>query len=74
MTSEMVVRFARALEVTTDELLGLQAAAGKNGRINGGKKPSLKVLPRLNRIETLPASQQKTLLKMIDTSLKAAEK
>ncbi len=64
---EMVVRFAQALEVTADELLGLNSS--KNG-----VKPNLKILRRLKKIESLPASSQKTLLKTIDTFLIAAEK
>ncbi|MFA5652744.1 MAG: hypothetical protein WDA72_01380 [Desulfomonilia bacterium] len=64
----MVVRFAQALEVTTDELLGIRAAK------ENGRKSSLKLVRRLKRIEELPSAQQKTLLKTIDTFLKGAEK
>lgn len=68
--AEMVIRFAQALEVTTDELLGIKTA-----KVNGGNgKGSLRLLRRVNRIEDLPQSQQKTLLKTIDTFLKAAGK
>ncbi len=67
---EMVIRFAQALEVTTDELLGLKPANGNSG--NG--KASLRLLRRVKRIEDLPQSQQKTLLKTIDTFLKGAGK
>ena len=66
--AEMVIRFAKALEVSTDELLGL------NGQKKNGDKISLRLLRRTKRIEELPQSQQKTLLKTIDTFLKAAEK
>jgi transcriptional regulator with XRE-family HTH domain len=66
--AEMVIRFAQALEVSTDELLGLNGAT-KNGD-NG--KLSLKILRRVKRIEDLPQSQQKTLLMTIDTFLKGA--
>jgi hypothetical protein len=64
LSAEMAVRFARALEVTTDELLQ-PSGAPKNGR-----KPSRKVLRRLELIETLPHTQQITLLRTIDTFLK----
>ncbi len=37
-------------------------------------KPSLKIIRRLNKITTLPAAQQKALLKTIDMFLKAAGK
>jgi transcriptional regulator with XRE-family HTH domain len=68
LNAEMVVRFAKALEVTTDELLGLKTPK------NGSNKTSLKILRRMKKIETLPPPNQKTLLKTIDTFLKAAEK
>jgi transcriptional regulator with XRE-family HTH domain len=61
----MVVRFAAALEITTDELLQPQAEPNALRR-----KPSLRVLRRLERIEKLPAHQQNTLLKTIDGFLK----
>ena len=65
---EMIINFAYALNVTTDELLGLKASK------HSAKKPSLKILRRLNRIEQLPPSQQRTLLKTIDTFFQAAGK
>jgi len=64
----MVIRFARVLEVTTDELLGVKASKDNGNRL------SLKLLQRTKKIETLPPSQQKTLLKTIDTFLKGAQK
>ena len=66
--AEMVIRFARVLEVTTDELLGVKASKDNGNRL------SLKLLQRTKKIETLPPSQQKTLLKTIDTFLKGAQK
>jgi len=68
LNSEMVVRFAMALEVSADQLLGLKPP------VNGRGKPSLKILRRLKRVEALPLTQQKTLFKTIDTFLKAAGK
>jgi transcriptional regulator with XRE-family HTH domain len=65
---EMAVRFALALEVTTDELLGLQPRAVRS------QKPSRKILRRLEQIEKLPQAQQAILLKTIDTFIKAAGK
>lgn len=68
--AEMLTRFARALDVNADDILGL-----KQEKSNGnGQKTSLRLLRRLNRIEDLPPSQQKTLIKTIDTFLKAAGK
>lgn len=65
---EMTVRFALAYGVTTDEILGLQATKPAD------KKSSPKVLRRLKKIEALPLSQQKFILKTIDSLIKAAEK
>lgn len=65
---EMIIHLAKAFGVTTDELLGVKSAK------NNGSKPSLKILRRLKNIENLPPSQQKVLLKTIDTFLKAEEK
>lgn len=66
LTAEMAVRFALALDVSLDELLH-----HKVSRTNG-KKPSRKVLRRLERIEALPGTQQSVLLKTIDTFLENA--
>jgi len=67
----MVVRIARALAISADELLGM-----KNAKTNStGGKPSRRVLRRAERIEELLPQQQSTLLRTIDdTFLKAAGK
>jgi transcriptional regulator with XRE-family HTH domain len=65
---EVIVRFAMALDVTTDEILGLAGQERKT------ENPKLKIVRRMQKIEDLPASQQKALLKTIDTFLKGAEK
>ncbi len=67
LNAEMVVRFATALEITTDELL-----KGKGSKAPLRRKPSLRMLRRLEKIESLPAHQQTTLLKTIDTFLRGA--
>lgn len=68
ISAEMLIRFARALEVSTDEILGL----------NGTKRtttntPSLKILRRLNRIASLPPAKQKAFLQTIDALLRVQE-
>lgn len=68
MKAEMVIRFAKALAVSTDELLGVERSEDE------GAQPSLRLIRRLHKIESLPPAQQKTLLKTIDTFIKAAEK
>jgi transcriptional regulator with XRE-family HTH domain len=65
LNAEMILRFAEALEVSTDDLL--QPSTSKPAR-----KPSRKVLRRLEQIEALPPSQQTTLLRTIDTFLEVA--
>ena len=65
---EMLIRFAQALEVSTDDILGLNGADKKKN----GDRISLRLLRRSKKIEELPSSQQKTLLKTIDTFLKGA--
>jgi transcriptional regulator with XRE-family HTH domain len=63
---EMISRFSQALDIASDELLGLKPSKGK------GSEPSLKILRRLKKIEDLPSTQQKFILKTIDSLLKAA--
>lgn len=65
LNADMIVRFAGALGVSTDDLL--QPSGPKPAT-----KPNRRVLRRLEQIETLPPSQQNVLLKTIDTFLKAA--
>jgi transcriptional regulator with XRE-family HTH domain len=67
LNAEMVVRFAAALEISTDELL-----KPNGSKIPLRRKPSLRMLRRLEKIESLPANQQSTLLKTIDTFLRGA--
>ncbi len=64
---EMVIRIALALDISTDELLGVKPTK-KNGN-----KPSLKIQRRMKKIEDLPPAQQKVVLKNIDIFLKGIE-
>lgn len=63
----MLLRLARALRATTDEILGI------NNTNSSEENPSLKIMKRLLKIERLPLAQQKALLKNIDMFLNAAE-
>ena len=74
LNAEMAVRFAIALEVSTDELLGLHNGNGKSKAKSAGKNPSRRILRRLEKIDSLPTHQQAVLLKTIDTFIKAAGK
>jgi transcriptional regulator with XRE-family HTH domain len=66
--AHLIVPLAKALSITTDELLGVKASKTKD------TGPSRKLLRRIKKIEALPPSQQKVLLRTIDTFLKGAEK
>ena len=65
---EMVARFALALEVSADALLGINTPKRKL------KTPSLRLQKRMLQIEELPLHQQKILLRTIDTILQAVHK
>jgi transcriptional regulator with XRE-family HTH domain len=62
LSAEMAVRFAQALDVSMDDLLG-------SSRQTKGRKPSRKILRRLEQIEQLPRTQQIAVLKTIDNAL-----
>ena len=65
LNADMILRFATALEVSTDALLRLAGPVEP-------KKSSRKVLRRLEQIESLPSVQQLALLRTIDTFLAGA--
>ena len=65
---EMIIRIAIALQVSTDELLGLKVNNKKDNNT-----PSLRLAKRINKISKLPEYEQKFILKTIDSLLKAAE-
>lgn len=65
---EMIARFAIALDVTADELIGLNVPKRKH------KTPSLRLQKRMLQIEDLPTHQQKILLRTIDAILNAVQK
>ena len=63
LSAEMAVRFAVALEVSTDDLL-MPAKKQRKAAM-----PSRKVLRRVEQIETLPAHHRQTVLKSLDMML-----
>jgi len=69
LNAETVIRLAKALNVSTDDLLGF--ARGADG---GNDRVSLRLARRLRRIDTLPKSRQKTILKAIDFMIDSAGK
>lgn len=60
ISAEMIVRFAKALNVSSDTILGIQDDD------SDGYSPSLKIMRRLREIENMAPSDQKALLKTID--------
>jgi transcriptional regulator with XRE-family HTH domain len=61
---EMVARFALALGVTTDELIGLKPS-------NGDKhKPNLATQKRIRKIEGLAPAQRRVILQTIDAFIR----
>ncbi len=68
LAADMIVRFAVALGITTDELL-----RPKGRKAGPQQKVSRKVLRRLEQIESLPVYQQRALLTTIDNFIAAAQ-
>jgi transcriptional regulator with XRE-family HTH domain len=66
LAADMIVRFAVALGITTDELL-----RPKVRKTTPRRKISRKVLQRLERIDSLPPYKQRALLTTIDSFLRA---
>ncbi len=61
LTVHQTVKLARALKVSTDEIL-----RSSNGSPTPKAAPSLKLLRRLQKIERLPEARQRVVLKLID--------
>jgi transcriptional regulator with XRE-family HTH domain len=66
LAADMIVRFAVALGISTDELLRPQGHKAPEPR-----RISRKVLSRLEKIESLPPYKQRALPTTIDTFLRA---
>ena len=64
--AEMAIRCADALGVTTDELLQPRK---KSGAEKTTKQPSIRLVRRMEQIESLPLYQQRALLTTIDAFL-----
>jgi transcriptional regulator with XRE-family HTH domain len=65
--ADMVVRFAQALEVSADELLGMK----RDGEHGDPLPPKLR--RRMQQVASLKPNDQKALLKTIDAFLQASE-
>jgi hypothetical protein len=65
MNDEMVVRFALALGVSADQLLGLKDLD------DSMEIPALRITRRIKDLEKLPESKRKAILKTLDDLIKA---
>jgi transcriptional regulator with XRE-family HTH domain len=65
---EMAIRFALALDISTDELLHPRT------KKLSSKQPSRRVLRRMEQIEKLPPSAQSAVLRTIDAFVRSAER
>jgi len=66
MHGALIAGFAKALRASADEVLGLQKSRGD------GIVKSRGLLRRLQKVDRLPPGELETLLKTIDTFLKAS--
>jgi len=66
LTVHQVVRLAKALKVTPNEILG----EGKRERATARPK-NARILRRMYRIERLPERQQQVVLKLLDSLIEA---
>jgi len=64
LSADMLLRFAKVLHTSADEILGLKESKNKE------LQPTLRIIRRLNSINSLSANEQKALLHIIDGYLK----
>lgn len=69
--ADMLARFALALGVSSDEILGLSLRLEESEEATSN--PSPRLVKRMKKIARLPATEQKALLKTIDVFIKGAE-
>lgn len=63
--TEVVVKLAKALQISSDELLGIKPVKAKSGR-----KSKLQL--QVEQLERLPKSKQKAILQVLDMAIKSA--
>lgn len=66
---EMVARVAKALRISTDELLGVKTEENLDT-----PTPSLRFLRRIAVIETFPETRKKHILRSLDDAIEASKK
>lgn len=65
LSAEMLLRIAKALGVTSDEILGL------SNKTSDVPTLSLRLMKRMSVIEKLPEAKKKHILRTLDDSIKA---
>lgn len=66
LTAEMLLRFAKALDVSADEILGIQT---KQAKVSNGSIKNRRILRRIANIDKLSNRDQEALLRTIDAFL-----
>jgi len=66
---EIIARLAVALKISADVILGI-----KDSTTPKNDNPTLKVMKRMRKIEELPASKQKIILRNIDLTIAGFKK
>ena len=67
LTVQQVVKLARALKASPNDILG----EGKRQRANGSGPRDMRIARRLHRIESLPEGQRQAVLKLLDGIIEA---
>ena len=62
ISAEMISRFCCALNCSASDIINVESSQ---------KKPSLRIIKRMNAIEALPEATKKHILKTLDDSIKA---
>jgi len=66
LTDDVIIKLAKALRISTDELLGLV-----DGQNSEAEKVSLRFLKRLTVIEKFPEAKKKRILRNLDDAIEA---
>lgn len=67
ITIQQLVKIARALKASTDDILGEKQASDDNGFVRDRR-----LIERMKKIERLPAKDKQVLLKTVDAFLKGS--
>ena len=65
LVDDIIIRFASALQVSSDELLGIKPTKSSD------EEPSLRFTKRFKDITKLPEDKKKAILKILDDLIRA---